>query len=55
MKARGQARLELPRNPGFKSVGYCICGTERGLRVQVGRGDYMARDIQKGHQDEARS
>ena len=50
MKAEGQARLELP-----KSVGYCIHDTERGNRVQVGRGDYMARDIRKEHQDGAQS
>ena len=36
MKAEGQARLELPRNPGYKSVGYCTCGTKRGNRVQGG-------------------
>ena len=32
MKADGQARLELPRNLGHKSVGYCMRGTERGAQ-----------------------
>ena len=30
MKAEGQARLELPRNPGYTSVDFCMCGTKRG-------------------------
>ena len=29
MKAEGQAGLELPINPGYKSMGYCKRGTER--------------------------
>ena len=29
MKAKGQARLELPINRGYKSVDYCMRGTER--------------------------
>ena len=36
MKAEGQARPELPRNPGYKSVGYCMRGT--GRRAQRARG-----------------
>ena len=38
MKAEGQARLELPINPGYKSVGSCMCGTER--RAQGRRGQW---------------
>ena len=34
MKAKGQARLELPRNPGYASVVSCMCDT--GCRVHVG-------------------
>ena len=34
MKAEGQARLELPRNPGYASVVSCMCDT--GCRVHVG-------------------
>ena len=29
MKAESQARLELPRNLDYKSVGYCMCSTAR--------------------------
>ena len=34
MNAEGQARLELPRNPGYVSVASCMCDT--GCRVHVG-------------------
>ena len=43
MKAEGQARLELPRNPGYTSMDFCMCGT--GCRVHVGREDEMSKDI----------
>ena len=37
MKAKGQARLELPRKPGYKSTGFCMCGTERRVQSALGR------------------
>ena len=43
MKAQGEARLELPKNPGSTSVDFCMCGT--GCKVHVGRGDEMTQDI----------
>ena len=51
MKAEGQAKLELPRNPGYTSMDFCVCDT--GYRVHVGRGDDTSRDIRGGHQDGA--
>ena len=55
MKAQGHARLEVHTNLGFKTVGYCMCGTERGNGVQIGTRVYMTRDIRTEHQDGARS
>ena len=37
MKAKGQARLELPRNPGYASLDWCVCATS--CKVHVVRGD----------------
>ena len=48
MKVEGQARLELPRNPGYMSMDFCMCNT--GCRVHVGRVD-----IRGGHLEWASS
>ena len=41
MKAEGHARVELPINLGYKSVGYCMHGTEK--RAQgAGSGGFVA-------------
>ena len=45
MKAEGQARLELPGNPGYTSMDFCTCDT--GYRVHVGRGDDTLKDIKE--------
>ena len=37
MKAEGQARLELPGNPSYKSVGYCMHSTERRVQGACGQ------------------
>ena len=37
MKAEGQARLELPLNPRYKSRGYCMHSTERGAQGACGQ------------------
>ena len=47
MKAEGQARLELPINPGYTSVDFCMCGT--GCRVHVGPRDEISKDNRGGH------
>ena len=43
MKAEGPARLELPGNPSYASVDFCMCDT--GCRVHVGRGVDTSKDI----------
>ena len=53
MKAEGQARLELPKNPGYTSVDFCMCGT--GRRVHVGGWDEEPKDIRGGHHNGASS
>ena len=53
MKAEGQARLELPRNPGSTSMDFCMCDT--GCRVHVRRGDGTSKDFRGGHLDGASS
>ena len=49
MKAEGQARLELPRNPGCASLDLCTCAT--GCRVHMVRGDETSKDTRGGHRD----
>ena len=38
MKAKGQARLEPPRNPGCVSTGFCLCAAGSGLHGVRGGG-----------------
>ena len=53
MKAEGQARLELSRNPGYASVDSCMRDT--GCRVHMGRGVDASKDMRGGHLDGASS
>ena len=43
MKAEGQARPELPTNPGYTSMDFSMRDT--GYRVHVRRGDDTSKDI----------
>ena len=51
MKAEGQARLELPRNPCCASLDLCTCAT--GCRVYMVRGDEQSKGTRDGHRDGA--
>ena len=53
MKAEGQARLELPRNPGCASLDLCTCATS--CRVYMIRGVEQSKGTRDGHRDGARS
>ena len=53
MKAEGQARRMLPRNPGYTSMDFCTCLT--GYGVHAGRGDDTVQDFKDIHRDGARS
>ena len=53
MKAEGQARLELPRNPGCASLDLCTWAT--GCRVHMVRGDETSKDTRGGLRDGASS
>ena len=53
MKAEGQARLELPRSPGYTSIDFCMCDT--GCGPQVGGGDDTSKGTRGGHVDGAGS
>ena len=49
MKAEGQARLELPRNPGYTSMDFCMFDT--GCRVHMVRGVEMPKGVRGGNRD----
>ena len=51
MKTEGQARLELPGNPGGASLELCMCAT--GCRVHMVRGDEQSKGTSGGQGDEA--
>ena len=53
MKAEGQARLELPGNPGCASLDLCMCAT--GCRVHMIRGDGHPKGTRDGNRDGATS
>ena len=53
MKAEGQARRELPRNPGYMSMDFCTCVT--GYGVHAGRRDNTGQGIKERQRDGARS
>ena len=53
MKAEGQARLELLRNPSYTSMDFCMCDTC--CRVHLCRWDDTSKDIRGGHLDGASS
>ena len=49
MKAEGQARVELPRSPGYISMDFCMFDT--GCRVHMVRRDGMPKDVNGGNPD----
>ena len=51
MKAEGQARLGLPRNPGCTSFDFYMFDT--GCSVHMVRGDGTSKDTRGGHRDGA--
>ena len=53
MKGEGQARLQLPRNPGCISMDFCMSDT--GCRVHMVRGDEMPKGVRGGNCDGASS